>query len=326
MLLSRVPSPAARRAVQPLVSVIIPSYNHAGYLAATLDSVLAQDWRPLEVIVVDDASTDATPEVLASYKDRVRSLRLNSNSGGPARPRNAAIRLARGKYVSVFDSDDLMLPGKLARQVGFLERSPDIPLVFSDFENLRSDGSSERFLREGHEPFARITKHELCPGEYRLDATAAFETLIADYFVGTSGIVMRRSLVDAVGGFDESLCNTDDKDFLFRVTRRFDLGYIDKVLHRRRLHSTNISLRPAALQAREVVHQRLLGLRNGSALSLVARMNLELRLAELYLSRGYAERVGGSRALALKYYLKSWSLRKSDLRPLKSALRALLPY
>jgi len=312
--------------VQPLVSVIIPSYNHAGYLAATLDSVLAQDWRPLEVIVVDDASTDATPEVLASYKDRVRSLRLNSNSGGPARPRNAAIRLARGKYVSVFDSDDLMLPGKLARQVGFLERSPDIPLVFSDFENFHSDGRRERFLARGHDAFAGLDKVPLAPSEYRVPSREAFETLIADNYVGTSGIVMHRTLVAEVGGFDESLCNTDDRDFLFRVTRRFDLGYIDEALHRRRLHSTNISMRPAALKARERVYGRLLGLRNGSALSSVARMNLELRLAELYLSRGYAERVGGSRALALKYYLKSWSLRKSDLRPLKSALRALLPY
>jgi len=311
--------------VQPLVSVIIPSYNHGHYLAATINSVLAQSWRPLEVIVVDDASTDDTPAVLAKLSGKVRSQRLASNSGGPARPRNAAIALAQGTYISVFDSDDLMLPGKLASQVGFLERHPDIPLVFSDFANFYVDGRRERFLGRAHTAFVEMTKLALAPGEYRLPSAEAFETLIADNYVGTSGIVMRRSLVKAVGGFDEALCNSDDRDFLFRVMRRFDVGCLEKVLHLRRIHSANISSRPAALQAREVVYERLRELRNGAALSAVARSRLDRRLAELYFCRGYAERVAGRRALALKYYLKSWSLRKSDVRIVKSAIRALLP-
>jgi glycosyltransferase involved in cell wall biosynthesis len=304
--------------------VIIPAYNHARFLAATLDSALAQTWRPIEVIVVDDASTDDTREVLSAFAGSVRSVRLGSNCGGPARPRNIAISMSRGKYVALFDSDDLMHAGKLARQLEFLERYPDIPLVFSDFENWHPDGRVERFLRQGHDDFVQSRKDELGPREFRIPAAVAFDTLISDNYVGTSGIVMHRSLVNTVGGFDESLCNTDDKDFLFRVAHRFDLGFIDDVLHRRRLHAGNISTRPAALRAREIVYQRLRCA--AFALSPAARARLDRRLAEVYFDRGYVERVGGSRALALKYYLKSWVLHRSDVRPIKSAIRALLPY
>jgi glycosyltransferase involved in cell wall biosynthesis len=310
--------------VQPLVSVIIPSYNHARYLAATLDSVLAQSWRPLEVIVVDDASTDETSEVLAAYRDRVRTIRLESNSGGPARPRNTAINLARGEYLSFFDSDDLMNPEKLTLQIGFLQRFQDLPLVFSDFENFYADGRVERFLSAAHEAFWQMPKLPLAPGEFRIRSSDAFDTMIADSFAGTSGIVMRRSLVEAVGGFDETLSNTNDQDFLFRVSRKFDLGYVDSVLHRRRMHSTNISSRLAAIGAREVVYERL---RTGTpGLSAAAEMRLNRKLADVYFSRGYWERVRGSRVLAVKYYLKSWSLQKTDLWILKSIIRALLPY
>lgn len=309
---------------QPLVSVIIPSYNHARYLGGTLDSVLAQSYRPLEVIVVDDASTDGTSGVLAAYADRVTAIRLERNSGGPARPRNAAIQLARGEVLSIFDSDDLMRPEKLAREVSLLERFPDIPLVFSDFENFQADGRVERFLQTGHEDFVRMPKLRLDAGEYRIRSCDAFDTLIADNFIGTSGIVMRRSLVEAVGGFDEGLGNSDDIDFLFRASRKFDFGYLDTVLHRRRIHPGNISSRVAAIRAKETVYERLLD--GPSPLSGRASRRLQGMLSALYFSRGYWERVNGSRGLALKYYYKSWSMQKRNVAIVKSALRALLPY
>jgi glycosyltransferase involved in cell wall biosynthesis len=321
MLLSRVPSPADRRAVQPLVSVIIPTYNHARYLAQTIESVLAQSWRPLEVIVVDDASTDETPDILAAFGDRIRSARLSSNCGGPARPRNTAIGLAKGEFISVFDSDDLMIPGNLARKVAFLLCHPDIPLVCADFENFRDDGRAERFSAAGHEEFQRMAKLALGPDQFRIRSPDAYDTLIGDNFVGTSGVVMRRSLVHAIGPFDERLCNADDKDFWFRVARRFDLGYIDAVLHRHRVHPGNISSRPAAVQARQQVYEGL----ERVPLSERARSLLNRRLAEVYFDRGYVERLGGHRREAAKYFLKSWSRRRGNLWPVAAALRAWLP-
>lgn len=307
-----------------LVSVIIPSFNHARYIKETLDSVFRQIYRPLEVIVVDDASTDHTADVLRAYGDRVRVRRLERNSGGPARPRNVALDMAQGAYVSIFDSDDLMQPEKLLRQITFLEKYPDIPLVFSDFENFDSRGRVERFLSHGHEDFQGMPKARLAEREYRISSRDAYETLIADNFIGTSGMVFRRSLIEAIGRFDEGLSNSDDVDFLFRAARKFDLGYIDGVLHKRRVHSENISSRATAFQAKELVYERLH--RGDAALSPKARKNLDGYLSDLYFSRGYWERVNGSRKLSIQYYFKSWALRKSNLWVVKSIIRALLPY
>jgi hypothetical protein len=102
------------------------------------------------------------------------------------------------------------------------------------------------------------------------------------------------------------------------------MGYVDAVLHGHRVHSANISSRPAAFHAREVVLRRL---RAGTpGLSANAKARLNRRLAEVCFARGYWERVNGSRALAIKYYFKSWSLQKGNFRILKSVVRALLPY
>ena len=309
--------------MSPLVSVIIPSYNNAPYLAAALDSVLTQSYAPLEIIVIDDASTDESSDVLANYADKVKIVQLERNNGGPARPRNMAIQLAKGDYVSIFDSDDLMHPEKLARQISFLERHPDIQLSFSDFENLQLDGSTQQFLKSGHPDFARMPKQLLGKDEYRISSSDAFNTLVGDNFVGTSGIVMRRTLLEKVGPFDESLTNSDDIDFLFRFSRQFDLGYLDEVLHKRRMHPGNISSRPAADQAKLIVFGRVYDQR--SSLSTEGRYQLDRVLASIYFAVGYQERLHGSRRLAIAYFYKSWCLQKQTLRFLKSVSRALLP-
>lgn len=102
-----------------LVSVIIPTYNRGKTIARAVDSVLAQSWKPLEVIVVDSYSTDTTTEVLASYGNKVRLIRQTKQ--GPPAARNAGIKLANGEIISFLDSDDEWLPGKLERQVRLLQ-------------------------------------------------------------------------------------------------------------------------------------------------------------------------------------------------------------
>jgi glycosyltransferase involved in cell wall biosynthesis len=306
----------------PLVSVIIPSYNHGRYLRQTLDSVIAQTYPAVELIVVDDGSTDDTAQVLAAYAHHVKPCRLMQNAGGPARPRNVGLNMAQGKYVAIFDSDDIMLPEKLSRQVSFLESYPDVSLVFSDFRNFDAEGCDKPFLSAGHEPFQQMAKARLPDGHYRIPSHNVYETLIADNFVGTSSIVFRKSIVGEIGVFDETLCNSDDIDFLFRVARKFDLGYIPQVLHERRVHPGNISSRPQALSARELVYKRLY---KDYALSARAKRNLDEYLARIYYSRGRWERSYGSRKLSIKYFLKSWSVKKTNIRLMRSIIRSLLP-
>ena len=98
----------------PLVSVVIPTYNSARYLSETLASVLSQTYTNFEIIVVDDGSMDNTREVVAGLKSPKVKYFWQSNSGGPSHPRNRGIELAQGHYIALFDSDDIMLPAKLA--------------------------------------------------------------------------------------------------------------------------------------------------------------------------------------------------------------------
>ena len=122
---------------EPRVSVVIPAYNAADYLGETLESVLAQDCGELEVLVVDDGSTDGTADVVDALDDpRLRCIRLDP-SGGPSRPRNRGVEAARAPWVALFDSDDLMLPGKLRRAVELFEQRPQLGLVFTDFVKFR---------------------------------------------------------------------------------------------------------------------------------------------------------------------------------------------
>jgi glycosyltransferase involved in cell wall biosynthesis len=127
--------------VEPLVSVVIPTYNNARYLAAAIDSALAQTWPRVEVIVVDDGSRDETPQVVAPYGDRVVYLRQENQ--GLAAARTAGLARATGVYVAWLDSDDVWNPEKLAVQVAFLEGRPDVTVVATDFSAFDDAGYFE---------------------------------------------------------------------------------------------------------------------------------------------------------------------------------------
>jgi glycosyltransferase involved in cell wall biosynthesis len=304
-----------------MISVIIPAYNHAAYLPDTLHSIASQPVADLEVIVVDDGSSDGTAAIAAAFGRNVRCLRIG-HSGGPARPRNIGIQAARGDFIALFDGDDIMLPGKLEEQQAFLAAHPDIPLVFTNFQNFSDDGRKyPDFLRD-HLDFQRMPKLPLGGKRYRIPSAAAFDTLIPDTYIGTSGVLMRRSLPDEVGGFDETLSNSDDVDFFFRVARRYDLGYIDCVFHKRRIHSANISSRPQAFASRFRAYSRLQQL----PLSDTARRDLNNMLSAILFGAGYAERLHGSRLAAVRYYLASLKHRKPDGRIVLSIVRAMMPF
>ena len=304
----------------PKVSVVIPTYNAAKYLPSAIESALSQDYKNLEILIVDDGSTDDTPTVVGRYGKYVEYIRLESNGGGPARPRNIGIRAASGDYIALFDSDDLMLPGKLQEQAEFLTEFKDIPLVFTNFRNFRQDDEPDApdFLSD-HTDFQVMPKIPLKRNWYRLTSSLAYETLIPDTYIGTSSVVFRKRLVDDVGYFDESVSNSDDVEFFFRVSRRFDIGYINQVCHRRRMHGMNISSRPKALEAKLRVYSR----QRAVPKSKKAERDLDLFLSKVLFSMGYLERRRGARWNALRYYIRSWVRHKAGTRIWLSMLRAL---
>lgn len=202
---------------QPLVSVVIPAYNGADYIGETIASILAQDWRPLEVLVVDDGSTDRTAEIARSFGEPVRCLR--QENAGTAAARNRAVAESRGEFIALLDQDDLWMPHKLARQIPRFAEDPRIGLVFAGIEFFDT--------HTGRITSTYFPGHEL-----------GLRDLLAHVVLPVQTIVFRRSALEKIGPFDTTLGGTDDWDIGIRMAAEFRMVGVNETLGRVRLHET----------------------------------------------------------------------------------------
>ena len=134
----------------PLVSVIIPTYNRAKYLRQCIESVLSQDYPNLEIIVVDNGSTDNTPEILASFGNKIKCLK--EEKGGASASRNKGLRAARGEFIAFLDSDDFYLPGKISLSVRKLQEDHSVSLVYTDYVRVNTKGIITKTVKINHPP------------------------------------------------------------------------------------------------------------------------------------------------------------------------------
>ena len=201
----------------PRVSVIIPSYNSAKYIGQALESVFAQTYKDYEIIVADDGSTDETVQVLEAYQDRITLLTLPHK--GICATRNEAIRQSHGEFIALLDSDDLWEPTKLQLQVAYLDRHSEFALVYAYSTNFTNEDEGNVSLVkkldfEGH----------------------IFKDLFTKNSFANSTIVMRRSVFDEMGGYDESLIAMEDYELNLRIAREYPIGRVPQSLLRRRIH------------------------------------------------------------------------------------------
>jgi len=194
-------------------------------LTEAIDSVLAQNFEDLELIVVDDGSTDGTSDEIKHYGGRVKLLQQPQNRGVSA-ARNRGILQARGKYVAFLDSDDLWLKEKLKTQVAFLDNNPQYPLCYTD----------EIWIRKGKRVNPKI-KHSKFSGWI-------FEKCLPLCIISPSSALMRRALFAKVGLFDEALPVCEDYDLWLRITARFPVFFIErKLIIKRGGHPDQLSQR-----------------------------------------------------------------------------------
>lgn len=209
------------RTPAPRVSVILPTRNRADLLPRATSSVLGQTFQELELIVVDDASTDHTREVLAGLAEadpRVRTVHL-PEPGGAAAARNRGIEQARGELVAFLDDDDEWLPSKTELQVAVLERTgPEVGAVYSPYYHVRTAGE-ERLL-----------------GMVDVSGGRARRALFQSNFITMPSLMVRRGVVDAVGGLDERLPRLQDWDLWVRLAAVTELAFVPEPLVR--IHST----------------------------------------------------------------------------------------
>jgi glycosyltransferase involved in cell wall biosynthesis len=197
-----------------LVSTIIPTYNRRDELPRAIDSALAQSNVEQEILVVDDGSTDGTAGMLAErYAGRVRCI--TRANGGVSSARNQGMREARGEFIALLDSDDQWLPTKLEKQLGLLRAHPDWGMVLCDVQRIDAQLQPTDVLR----------RREQIPR----DGDALLPLLQMPSLVPAS-VLMRRSVFDTVGGFDEKLRTAEDIDFHLRVAARFGIGVVEEPL------------------------------------------------------------------------------------------------
>jgi len=196
-----------------LVSVIIPCYNDGRYLADAVDSVLAQSYRPVEVIVVDDGSTDNTADVARCYCDRVRLIQIPNS--GPAAARNAGLRAASGEYVQFLDADDRLERRKLEHQVAFLDAEPQVGIVYGDVRYFSSDRLGARRLALRGEP-SGSNAHQSWVATLAADTRPVLAKLLDQNICPVNCPLIRRDVISRVGLWNERLRAMEDWEYWLR--------------------------------------------------------------------------------------------------------------
>ncbi len=220
---------------RPVVSVLMPVFNAAPYLAEAIESVLQQRYRSFELAVVDDGSTDDSSEIAFRYSrqapDRVRVLR-QANAGLPS-ARNSAIAMARGDYFALLDADDRWRPEHLGLAMAAFDADPDVGLVHANIRRIDAQGQPIDVPRRrwDHEPDAYVAlalrrEHVACP-------TAVFS----------------RDCVRSVGGFDTQFTGLgcEDRDLWLRIAERYRVHYLDVVVADYRVHAGGMSRQQARM-------------------------------------------------------------------------------
>ena len=213
----------------PAVSIIMPAFNAARYIAAALESVLAQTYRDYEIIVVDDGSSDSSAEIAQSFEQhfggRLRVCR-QSNSGVSA-ARNTALRIASGDLIALLDADDIWLARHLEKGVAALSSQPRVGLHHARTQRIDSDSN---FLSIPPRPPLRFLSGSIARHLYTRRA-----------HVQCSTVLFRRSLLDASGLFDEAMRVTEDRDLWYRIARLTKAAFLDEVTACYRVSPTSAS-------------------------------------------------------------------------------------
>ena len=270
------PGTAAPGQEMPRISVVIPTYNRAHYLPQALDSVLAQSCGPVEVIVVDDGSTDATREVVRGYGDRVRYI--YTPNGGAGRARNIGMCQSHGDYVAFVDSDDVVYPYMLELESRVLDRHPEIALVYAEMSAFDDNGFFDRFhLKTYHESAYRnpdVTYDRMFDSSATLrelgllpDSVAAgdpellerrvyfgniFDSYLTNLVVFQNNVLYRRAAVADVGLRNERIHYYEEMEYILRISRGHRVCFVDVPTYKLRYHPGQLTAMDSSSRGRYV--------------------------------------------------------------------------
>ncbi len=211
----------------PLVSVVIPTYNRASILKKTIHSVLQQTYKKLEIIIVDDGSTDNTSQIVKDFNFK-QIVYMRKEHAGASSARNEGIRNSKGKYISFLDSDDIWMPEKIEAQLNVFKNSRFNPgVIYCGIGYIDDDGKK---IREEKLPAYK--------GDIFLYLLGARRNVVLG---AGSTVLIKRECFEECGLFDEILPSRQDLDLLIRIAKKFTFDYVPKSLVKIRIHNERIS-------------------------------------------------------------------------------------
>ncbi len=208
--------------MKPTVSAIIPNYNYAQYLRVAIDSVLAQTHRAIEIIVVDDGSTDSSREMLESYGDKIKAV--FQNNAGVSAARNRGIAESSGDFLAFLDPDDVWFPEKIEQQLAKFASDPNLGLVHVGIEHIDANSDSLGVLLCGTEGWV-------------LEDILLVQPVI---FGGGSGFLVPRRVIEEIGEFDTRMSTSADWDMFCRIAKNYRFGAVRETLLHYRIHGGNM--------------------------------------------------------------------------------------
>jgi glycosyltransferase involved in cell wall biosynthesis len=221
----------------PALSVLMAVYNSEAYLVQAVESILNQTWQDFELIIIDDGSTDSSLDILQTYAKQDQRLRLISreNRGIPY-TRNQLLAQASAELIAIMDSDDVALPDRLTRQVAYMQQHPEIVCLGSAYELIDAKG---RLITQLPVPLD--------------DAAIQAQILAGHAAIFQPCAMMRRSAVQQVGGYDDTMTQAEDLDLWLKLGEVGKLGNLPDVLVQYRLHANSVSEQDCALQRQKAL-------------------------------------------------------------------------
>lgn len=223
------------------VSIIIPVYNASKFVAETIKSVVNQNFEDWELIVVDDGSTDSTSTVLEQFSNHTKIEIISVENSGVSQARNFGYDKSKGEYIAYLDSDDVWLENNLELKVRYLEENKDLGLVHSDVEIVDEHSKRTGDILIGKE------------GDILEDLLLWNGTCVP----GPSSILVRRSAIEEVGGFNPELSTAADQEFFFRVSAKYKIGRVPKITSQYRIHSMNMHQNIKKMESDHILTYRL---------------------------------------------------------------------
>ena len=214
----------------PLVSVVMPTYNRAALLPKAIDSVLGQTYSDIELIVVNDGSTDDTEEALEPYQDKITYIKKSNGGCGDAK--NAGLNVARGKYITHLDDDDVMMPTRIERLVDFFTDNPSSKGWQGDCPDVGLCATSASLIDENDKVIG-IKHLRTVPPKTRL------LHLLLGLVAVQSNIMVPKEVFQRVGEYSNVIC--EDYDIWLRIARRYEIGVIEEPLVKYRKHPNQIT-------------------------------------------------------------------------------------